>query len=122
MEIAEMAKDDASTERRAAGETTRGQRVPYSRDLADTLLERLGAGETMSDICRDPTEATRPLVTSQQLDNAIDEATKTAELREQAIDNKVPNFPPWISPLLSLAALICAIVISRWNRPRLFVR
>jgi hypothetical protein len=58
----EMAKDDASTKRRVAGETTRGQRVPYSRDLADTLLERLGAGETMSDICRDPAMPARSSV------------------------------------------------------------
>ncbi len=71
---------------------------------------------------QDVAEIAQPFVTSEQLDNAIDEGTKTAELREKAIDNKIPNFPPWISPLLSLAALICAIVISRWNRPRLFVR
>jgi hypothetical protein len=60
--LLEMAKDDASTKRRVAGETTRGQRVPYSRDLADTLLERLGAGETMSDICRDPAMPARSSV------------------------------------------------------------
>ena len=57
-----MVRDDASTKRRVAGETTKGQRVPYTRDLADTLLERLGAGETMSDICRDPAMPARSSV------------------------------------------------------------
>jgi hypothetical protein len=95
----------------------------YSRAEVDDLLTKLRSGIEKDAVTKqDVAEVTKPFVTSQQLDNAIDEATKTAELRENAIDNKIPNFPPWISPLLSLAALICAIVISRWNRPRLFVR
>jgi hypothetical protein len=95
----------------------------YSRAEVDDLLTKLGSDIEKNAVTKqDIAKATQPFVTSQQLDNAIDEVTKTAELREKAIDNKIPNFPPWISPLLSLAALICAIVISRWNRPRLLVR
>ena len=89
----------------------------YSKAEVDDLLSKLRSdiernAVTKQDIAR----ATEPFVTSKQLDKAIDEATKTARLREKAIDNKIPTFPAWISPLLSLAALICAIVIPLWNR------
>jgi hypothetical protein len=95
----------------------------YSKAEVDDVLTKLRSDIEKNAVTKqDIAKATQSFVTSQQLDNAIDEATKTAELREKAIDNKIPNFPAWISPLLSLAALICAIVISLWNRPRLFLR
>jgi hypothetical protein len=58
----------------------------------------------------------KALVTSQQLDNAIDQATKMAESREKALDNKNPTVPFWISPLVALAALLISIISPFWNR------
>ena len=89
----------------------------YSKAEVDDLLSKLRSDIEKNAVTKqDIAKATEPFVTSEQLDKAIDEATKTAQLREKAIDNKIPTFPAWISPLLSLAALICAIAIPLWNR------
>jgi hypothetical protein len=89
----------------------------YSRAEVDDLLTKFRSDIEKNAVTKqDIAEATRPFVTSQQLDNAIDEATKTAELREKAIDNKNPTVPFWISPLVAFAALLISIIFPFWNR------
>ncbi len=75
----------------------------YSRAEVDDLLTKLRSDiEKDAAKKQDVAEVTQPFVTSQQLDNAIDEATKTAELRENAIDNKKSQLPALdISPLVA---------------------
>jgi hypothetical protein len=88
----------------------------YSKAEVDDLLAKLRAEIQRDAVTKsDLAQATQPFVTSQQLDNAIDQATKMAELREKALDNKNPTVPFWISPLVALAALLISIISPFWN-------
>ncbi len=101
----------------------------YSKGEVDDLLAKLRAATQKEAVTKsDLAKTTQPFVTSQQLDNAIDQATKMAELREKALDNKMaelrekaldnknPTVPFWISPLVAFAALLFTIIFALWSR------
>ena len=75
----------------------------YSKAEVDDLLNKLRSDIEKNAVTKqDIAKATEPFVTSEQLDKAIDEATKTAELREKAIDNKDSGLPSLdISPVVA---------------------
>lgn len=89
----------------------------YSKAEVDDLLGKLRADiEQIAATKHDIAQATQLFVTTQQLDDAIDHAAKAAVLREQAIENKPPAVPAWISPSLAGAALFFSIAIPLWSR------
>jgi hypothetical protein len=90
----------------------------YSKEEVDVLLAKLRANIEQNAVTKnDITQATRQFVTTPQLDDGIDHATKEAILREKDIEDKLtPPYPSWIPLAISIASLICSIGIPIWSR------